>query len=521
MAAVSRIVQRSERQEDIQKLIGTYVDVGLLPQLDNSNHQIFFGRRGTGKTHVIKVLESRLSATPRHTVVYIDCRTLGSTAQFSDHEAPLPRRCLSLFRDILLAVYHKLLEHIVEQPSAKANEALAEVDLLVSLITDPVRTLKPEKVTTEHGRAAIAERSTTAGVVTSQELLEGKLGATHRRAGSMSEKRESQFAVESQDKVIFPELQKCLRDVLALADTRLFLLVDEWSSIPLDIQPYLAEFLKRGLLPLNGATLKIGALEYRCRFSEMRETGLLGFELGADIATAPDLDDYFVFDRNPDQITDIYADVLLKHLGSELPEGYFRDKYGISTGRQLSSRLFTERSTCSELSRASEGVMRDLINIFTQAYFNARRRERDSVDKRAVVESARQWFEQDKAQYLDEPLQEVLRRIVDEVIGKRRARSFMLPRQLEKHPIIQRLFDARVLHHMQRGYADKDNPGVRYNIYAIDYGAYVDLLGTSKEPELELASDRAEIDIVVPFDDKRSIRRIVLGAGILELERDF
>lgn len=430
MAAVSRIVQRSERQEDIQKLVGTYVDVGLLAQLENSNHQIFFGRRGTGKTHVIKVLESRLSATKNHTVVYIDCRTLGSTAQFSDHEVPLPRRCLSLFRDILLAVYHKLLEHIVEQPSAKANDALAEVDHLASLITDPVRVLKPEKLITEHGGATTNERTTTAGINVSPEILKGNLDATHRLGASTSEKTESQFAVESQDKVIFPELQKCLRTVLTLADTRLVLLIDEWSSIPLDIQPYLAEFLKRGLLSLNSATLKIGALEYRCRFSEMRETGLLGFELGADIATAPDLDDYFVFDRNPDQITDIYADVLLKHLNSESPVGYLRDTHGISTGRQLSSRLFTERSTCAELSRASEGVMRDLINIFTQAYFNAQRRGRDSIDKRAVVESARQWFEQDKSQYLDEPLQDVLRRIVDEVIGKRRARSFMLPRQL-------------------------------------------------------------------------------------------
>jgi hypothetical protein len=116
---------------------------------------------------------------------------------------------------------------------------------------------------------------------------------------------------------------------------------------------------------------------------------------------------------------------------------------------------------------------------------------------------------------LDERLQGVLRRIVDEVIGKRRARSFMLPRELEKHPIIQRLFDARVLHHMQRGYADKDNPGVRYNIYAIDYGAYVDLLGTSRAPELEMEQGGGA-DMVVPFDDKRSIRRIVLSKETLE-----
>ena len=163
---------------------------------------------------------------------------------------------------------------------------------------------------------------------------------------------------------------------------------------------------------------------------------------------------------------------------------------------------------------ACEGVVRDLINIFTKAFFDSQRRGRDSIDKLSIVDSARQWFEQDKAQYLDDELQGVLRKIVDDVIGKRRARSFLLPRELERHPIVQRLFDARVIHPMQRGYADKDNPGVRYNIYSIDYGTYVDLLGTSKEPELDLI-ERDEPDIVVPFDDKRSIRRIVLHREVL------
>lgn len=515
MAAVSRIVQRSERQEDIQKLVGTYVDIGLLPQLDNTNHQIFYGRRGTGKTHVMKVLESRLREDNSKTVVYIDCRTLGSTSQFSDREMPVARRCLSLFRDILLCIYHELLEHIVEFPSSLANEALKEADDLSRLITEPLETLKAEQITLEDKTSHVFETGATARVDISLKDSAASLGATDKHAESQSDRKQTKYSIDSQDKIIFPELHRSLKRVLELAETRLLVLIDEWSSLPQELQPFLAEFLKRGLLPLNTATLKISALEYRCRFTVRNEEELVGFELGADIATAPDLDDYFVFDRNPEQITDVYADVLLKHLTSELPDGYLRETHSISTPRQLASRLFTERKTCAELARASEGVVRDLINIFTQAFFNAQRRGRSSVDKQAILESARQWFEQDKAQYLDERLQEVLRRIVDEVIGKRRARSFMLPRQLERHPVIQRMFDARILHHMQRGYADKDNPGVRYNIYAIDYGAYVDLIGTSREPELGLQEDRDGVDIVVPFDDKRSIRRIILDEAFL------
>jgi hypothetical protein len=303
-----------------------------------------------------------------------------------------------------LCSYHALLEHIVEEPSERADEAQREVDNLASLITEPLKILKAEKLTSEQQSASSAETNYSIGGGLSKSGLTGKLNATDKQGASQSEKQETQYAIETEDKVIFPELLRALRSVLALADTRLFVLVDEWSSLPLDIQPYLAEFLKRGLLPLSTATLKVSALEYRCRFSERRNGFLCGFELGADISTAPDLDDYFVLDRNPDKITDIYADVLLRHLSSELPDSYLRDNYSVASAQQFSSRLFTERNTCAELARASEGVIRDLINIFTLSFFHAQRRDRDSIDRRAILESARQWFEQDKAQYLGDHL---------------------------------------------------------------------------------------------------------------------
>jgi hypothetical protein len=320
------------------------------------------------------------------------------------------------------------------------------------------------------------------------------------------------------DKVIFPSLTSTLTNVLGLTGTQIYLLIDEWSSLPTDIQPYLAEFIKRTLLPLQNVTVKLAALEYRTNFREKRETGYIGFELGADISTAPDLDDYYVYDRNPTRITDAYGDILLRHLNAELDVDYMSSTYSIKSGADIASRLFTQRSTMQELARASEGVIRDLINIFTKAFFHAQRRGRDTIDHKAVVEGAREWFEQDKARGLDDSMNNVLRRIVDEVIGERRARSFLMQRELERHPIIHSLIDARVLHHMERGYADKDNPGVRYNIYSLDYGTYVDLLGTSKEPQIELENLAPGVtdEFVVPFDDKRSIRRIVLSARILD-----
>jgi len=513
-AAVSRINQRSERQIDTSKLLGTYVDVGLLPQLKNRNHQIFYGRRGTGKTHVMKVLEESFRENPRLAVVYIDCRTLGSTEQFTDESLLMKRRCLALFRDFLLEIYGSLLEYIIENPSERAEDALESVDQLAGIITEPRSKVITHQVSSESRKSESSKNSVGGGFSGRPTGVSARIEAGASGSKSEEEKTTSQMGVELEEKIILPDLYRALKRTLELAETELVVLVDEWSSLPRDVQPYLAEFLKRGLLPISDATIKISALEYRCRFFASQDENFIGFELGADIATAPDLDDYFVYDRNPEYITDIYADVLFRHLSSELKENYLQNNFGISSGKQLASRLFTERSTCAELARACEGVIRDLINIFTKAFFDSQRRGRDTIDKQAVLDSARQWFEQDKEQYLDDELQNVLRGIVDDVIGQRRARSFLLPRDLERHPIVQRLFDARVIHHMQRGYADKDNPGVRYNIYTIDYGTYVDLIGTSKQPELNLPEGDDE-QVVVPFDDKRSIRRIVLSEDAL------
>ena len=87
----------------------------------------------------------------------------------------------------------------------------------------------------------------------------------------------------------------------------------------------------------------------------------------------------------------------------------------------------------------------------------------------------------------------VSRRITDEVIGTSRARSFLRSRELATHPIIQRLFDLWVLHLMQRGYADKDRPSVRYNIYTLDYRTHLDLMNTSRRAKL--GSERVEGDL--------------------------
>ena len=323
-------------------------------------------------------------------------------------------------------------------------------------------------------------------------------------------------AIVYSEKVVFPNINRILEELCKGAKVLPYILLDEWSSIPLDIQPYLAEFLKRGFLPVNLITIKIASLEVRSNFSLARPNGILGIEPGADIATGVDLDDHYVYDRNPERVAKAFSTMLYKHISSELPDQYLKTNYGVSTVEKFVTTFFTNSTTAfSELARAAEGVVRDLLNIFMHAFFVCQRKGQDKIDKRSIVEAAQQWFEQDKARELPTPLADALQRIVGEVIGKRQSRSFMAPRELERDELLQGLFDARVIHLVKRGYADKDNPGTRYNIYTLDYGTYVDYLGTSKAPEGFESASEVNADFIVPFDDKRKIRRIILTPEVL------
>src|SRR3984957_18790972 len=52
-----------------------------------------------------------------------------------------------------------------------------------------------------------------------------------------------------------------------------------------------------------------------------------------------------------------------------------------------------------------------------------------------------------------------------------------------RHPLIGALYDARALHILRRGIAARDQPGVRFNGWGLDYGCDVDLVNTVKAPK--------------------------------------
>jgi hypothetical protein len=515
--AVSSIVARSETQPDIGVLERTYVDSGVLPQLQNRNAQILFGRRGTGKSHVFRVLGSAIDRDSASAHFYVDLRLLGSAGQLTDPGQPLSSRCVLAFKDLLNKIHSRLLDMATDPMRESVGDDIEAVDRLSTAINEAAVAVSARQITTE-STTSTRDRL-TGGIKLNVKSIGAELSAESATDGAS--KRAQSFEETIRQTVVFASVAHRLDEALdALGIDNFYLLIDEWASLPRDIQPYMAEFLKRVVLPSSRIVLKVAALEYRSVFSiPVGNNNVVGFELGGDIAANMDLDDYYVHARTPSRVEDSFEELLYRHLGAALPDGYLERTFAIRRSIELRSALFTERATFVELVRAGEGVIRDFLGIFAKAYSRATREGRRKIDISSVEQAASDWYLSDKATSLSKAQEAVLQRIIRDVIGQRNARAFLVERDVANHPMIQSLFDFRVLHLWTRGYSDKERPGVRYDIYTLDYGTYVDLKRTKSEPQLELVeSDAPAKDVVVPFDDKRSIRRIVLDPGILEVD---
>lgn len=466
--ALMRIPRRAE-STDRDSLASTYVSAGSFSaMLHSTDHQILYGRRGTGKTHALLHLADLLTQTG-DLAVYVDLRTIGSTGgMYGDPTVNLAQRGTHLLVDTLEAMHDELLSTAVEGDGREALlpalDALAEAATSVQVVGQVEHETKVGDAFSQHHGVDLATR--------------GARISAGRQEMANRESRLRRSGVE-QHHVVFGPLNRALRDIVrALDGSRLWLLLDEWSSVPLDLQPLLADLVRRGILPVTGLTVKIAAIERRCQFRTGPSSGgdYMGIEVGADAAHAASLDDFLLFDHVRSRAQDFFGQLFHNHVSLRLTE---------MLGEPQSDVLdeMFKRGAFNELVRAAEGVPRDAINIAALAAQNARDEPIGIAD---IRRAARDWFLRDKqtAIMAHEPARRTLRLLVDEVVGRRGSRTFLIS-HMACPDTIDELYDARVLHVLRRGVVDRRHPGEMYDAFAVDFGCYVSLLldgGLSGQP---------------------------------------
>jgi hypothetical protein len=262
-------------------------------------------------------------------------------------------------------------------------------------------------------------------------------------------------------------------------------------------------------------TVKIAAIEQRTNFLIPGDRGdYTGIEIGADVTADLNLDDFMVFDHNASRAVDFFRRLFFNHFKTVQPE--IDGAPTFVAERDFASKAFTQKTALEEIVRAAEGVPRDAINVIAICAQKAGAAPIAVVHTRSAAET---WYQRDKESAVSANLNAaaLLRWIVDEVIAHRKARAFLVESGT-RDELIDSLFDSRVLHLLKRNISAQEQPGVRYDAFKIDYGCYVDLLSTAKEPQGLLPAGESSPNeggfVEVPPDDYRAIRRAILDLSV-------
>lgn len=504
-----RFNDRAERFP-AKQIVDTFVAAGpILDVLANRSHQVIYGRRGVGKTHALRYFENQANADG-DLAIYIDCGNIGSSnSQYNDTTLSLAERATRLLVDVCTTMHWNFMDAFSDPGRGWSLSDVAP--MLNDFVDAATETSIEGSVTSErHSKRAIISKS---GIEIGAKLaispeLSAKLNAADQTE-ELSEENEKREGIES-FRVNFQYLMSKTTGIAQyVAPKRVWLLIDEWSTVHLDLQPFLADLLRRSFFSIPNVSVKIAAIEQRSAFKQERKAGgYIGIELGADAAVALNLDDYLVFDANRERSVGVFRRLLRNHIVSISTE--LGADLGNAVFESWTSHAFTNDNVFVELVQACEGVPRDAMHILATAAQGA-------VDKPISAPilrgAALRFFQTEK--YTAVNANPINRKMLDwirfKVIDQRNTRAFLVQVGVEDD-IINKLFDLRVLHVLNRSMSAAHKPGDRFVVYKLDYGCYVDLTNTDKFPSGSLTpgDQSIEINFSVPDDDARSYRRAIL-----------
>ncbi|QIY81182.1 hypothetical protein [Chromobacterium violaceum] len=509
---------RSERY-DAKYLMNTFVDVGAVHvRLSSAENQALFGRRGTGKTHVLNYLHDK-KLQRNELSVLIDMRLLGSSGSvYADSRQPPGERAVRMFVDFMLSIHESIRSQITKNPDRYDYSTYFPVlDRLADVVTS-------REIIGSAEYKVSGESASTNTFGLDVGFSDAKVTAKTTISSSDVDKASSELKRVGVERINFNigVVGGALKDLADILDQKkIWIFIDEWSEIPHDLQPYLADLIKKVFFPVGGLVVKIAAIEHRSKFRvEVRGSGFLGIELGAEMPNSISLDEVLVFDNDPEKAKKFFSALIYKHLeavykgekeeaadklDNDLDEVFFYE-----TQDELIKALFNRGDTFSEFVRAAEGVPRDAVTILSQLALSYDDNKISIPEIRKAAKICYQRYKHKDVASNHEAV-ELLSWIVDKVLGKKQARAFLIETTLEDS-VLDHLYDARVLHLIKQGVSGQDEAGKRFNAYSIDYGCYVDLINTVKEPkrlfDAELLDESSSAE--VPVDDYRSIRRAIL-----------
>lgn len=475
-------------QEEIQKLIN-YVEENLRttdetqvefldprqfkPRLINKQNQVVFGRRGSGKSLLLKTLNK-----DNEDYIYIK-------SNLEDYkDTSFPNSILHVLIEFLIGIV-EFLENI--QFGFFQFKLKYRRHLLIKKINEKIEEYKNQIKIPDLYDEEIREKANSS---INGEVEANKGIAKVKMGGSYNTEKESHksFLREKLNllKNEIPELKSLLKEISKFKQkTSIFLGLDDFYFIRKQEQPFFIDFFHR-LTKDTKLYIKVGTIRYRSKLYTTSKESYIGTELGHDIQEI-DLD--YTLDR---------FDLMQTFLKELLDEAILNSKSDLKI-----SNLFSENGL-KQLCLASGGVPRDFLSLFIKLrnYVGYNK----TISKIDVTEVAinnfknkTDAFAKDSAEE-KEVLENYLNYLKNFLLEIKRTNIFLISNpDLENFPqisqAIKELTDLRMIHLVEPITSSAPSDGKKYSAYMIDIGLYANSKPRNFEQiEPGISDDRSRKD---------------------------
>jgi Cdc6-like AAA superfamily ATPase len=478
---------------------------GVLLRAKSSQHHIVFGRRGSGKSSLLRKMASDLTID-RRPIAFVDMET------FKGHSYPdvlisVLIKSLQEFKGWLdtaatapankKSFWKKLYDAIPGRPPFKKNGTnllSAELDALITALqkqlTEPESSERQTKESTVHETNAGMD----VGVDVSVKAIGIKSkGTSGTKIGDSTEVQSKYIShkVEYLHQHIL-EFQKFFKDLAALSDGAAFLVLDDLYHIRKSDQAKVLDYFHR-IAKGNSLWLKIGTIKHRSLWYEHSDPPV-GMKLGDD---AKEIN----LDISLEKFSTLrdFLRKILTNLMNETPP--------------LSIKGLINPTAIDRLTIASGGVTRDFIGIFSGAIAQAKNRDKthhrgQKVGAEDVNLATGEYAPLKQEEFKRDTdserrvLEDALAKLVAFCTEKSKCNVFLVPQKLagEARESIDQLIDLRLIHPVKsRVTLKKGAAGELFEAYMLDLSQYtaarkvhefqiVDLNASDKDESIRKAS---------------------------------
>lgn len=459
---------------------------GTLTRATSRTHHLIFGRRGSGKSSLLRKAAQDLTVDRRPTA-FVDLET------FKGHEYP------DVLLSVLIETFSKFAEWLetaaiapasktsfwmrvfgrkptrapfdkvrAQALSSRLREQLSELrDLLfVEDQTEVEETLsaKQSKNKTRSGKLGVAGSAVNLSI--------GGDKSTAIESANQTKSRFTQSKINHLHRHIL-EYQQIFREMSVLSGGDAYLFLDDLYHIPRKYQPQVLDYFHR-VAKGNFLWLKVGTIKHRTNWY-LHGDPPIGVKIGDDIGEI-DLD----LTLEKYKITSAF---LAKVLANFLEES------------KVSRDQFLARYAFDRLVLACGGVARDFVGLLRRSILVARERGATARGEKVGVEdinaaageydsSKREELTRDtldERQQLEEEFSNISRFVND----YSRANVFLMNKSLPDAVLkpIEELVDLRLVHRVRARVTVRDRPGKTFEAFMLDISQYT---ASRKRRELEI-----------------------------------